>query len=132
MLLSLMLAAGLMTPAWPLDDYNTPVYGMVRGTVKSESHQPISNAKVLAYSNVGFATATTDTGGNFYFLTLLPGVYFVRAYAPAVDMANVGNIRPCKDDNPIRVAAGLTYLADFQFSPACAYEAIPVGTIAEE
>jgi hypothetical protein len=125
------MAAGLMTPAWPLDNYTVPVYGEVRGTVKSENHQPISNARVLAYSNVGVATTTTGADGNFYFLTLLPGVYFVRAYAPAVSLADIGEIKPCKDDNPIQVNAGLTYLADFQFSPSCAYEAIPIASISE-
>ena len=131
MLLSLTLAAGLMTPAWALDNYTTPVYGMVRGTVRAENHQPISNAKILAYSNVDIKTATTDANGNYYFMTLLPGVYFIRAYAPNIQMADIGNLRACKDDNPVRVYAGFLYLADFQFSPQCAYEAIPIGAISE-
>ena len=130
-MLSLMLAAGLMTPAFPIDDYTTPVYGMVRGTVKSENHQPIPNAKVLAYSNVDVKLTTTDANGNYYFLTLLPGTYFVRAYAPMVQPAEIAEIHPCKDDNPMRVYAGQMYLANFLFSPSCAYEAVSIGAITE-
>lgn len=130
-MLSLILAAGLMTPAFPLDNYTVPVYGMVRGTVKAENHQPISNAKVLAYSNVDVKFTTTDANGNYYFMTLLPGVYFIRAYAPAVQEASIANMRPCKDDNPMRVFAGQMYLADFQFNPSCAFEAVPISEISD-
>jgi Carboxypeptidase regulatory-like domain len=110
-----MLLAGLIMPAFALNDNGTASFASVRGTVTTADHQTVSNARVLAFSNVGIGVTTTDSQGRYYFLNLLPGTYTIRAY-PQTEVANV---QPCSEENPVELSAGQSYLADYQIAPVC-------------
>lgn len=110
-----MLLAGLLMPAFALNDNGTATFASVRGTVTTADHRTVSNARVLAFSDVGMDVTTTDSQGRYYFLTLLPGTYTIRAY-PQTEVASA---QPCSEDNPVELSAGQSYLADYQLAPVC-------------
>jgi len=110
-----MLLAGLIMPAFALDDNGTASFASIRGTVTTSDHRTVSNARVLAYSDVGIGVTTTDSQGRYYFLSLLPGTYTIRAYS----QTEIANVQPCSEDNPVELSAGQSYLADYQIAPIC-------------
>jgi len=61
-------------PAWA----QTATTGVIEGTVKDANGQPVQGAKVTAIGPQTPATASTDAGGRFVFLQLVPGKYDVR------------------------------------------------------
>ena len=116
-----MLLAGLIMPAFALDQNGTANFASVQGTVTTADHQAVPNARVLAFSDVGIGVTTTDSHGRYYFMTLLPGTYYIRAYTKT----ETADVQPCSDDNPVELSAGQSYLADYQIVPACAYDPLP-------
>lgn len=60
--------------------------GSITGRVTGEDGRPAADIQVFifgAYSNVSPRSVTTDSGGRFQFRELLPGLYSLRAAAPA-------------------------------------------------
>jgi hypothetical protein len=115
-----ILLAGLILPAFASDQTGTAGFAGVRGTVVAADHHAVANAHVVAYSSVGITQTTTDASGHYYFLTLLPGTYIIRAYAQTAS----ADLRPCSDDNPIELSAGQLYDATYELVPNCAYDAV--------
>jgi len=103
-----MLLAGLIMPAFALDQNGTASFASVRGTV----------TRVLAFGNVGIGLTTTDADGRYYFMNLLPGTYVIRAYTKT----ETADVQPCTDDNPVELLAGQSYLANYEIVPSCAYD----------
>ena len=112
-----MLLAGLIMPAFALDQNGTASFASVRGTVTT-ANQAVPNARVLAFGNVGIGLTTTDADGRYYFMNLLPGTYVIRAYTKT----ETADVQPCTDDNPVELLAGQSYLANYEIVPSCAYD----------
>ena len=57
--------------------------GTIAGKVTDPSGKPIAGAIIIAQSDSGPRTATTDAEGNYVLPFLRPGTYNVRAEAPS-------------------------------------------------
>lgn len=121
-MLSLLLA-GLIVPAFSADENGSATLAAVRGTVVATDGRAVANAHVVAYSDVGVDETTADSKGRYLFLSLLPGTYYIRAYA----QTSSPNLHPCSE-NPIELSAGQIYDANYQIDPQCAYDPFPLLT----
>jgi hypothetical protein len=87
---------------------------VVRGTVVDESSgDPIADAAVYAISAADVERTTSDSRGNFFFLTLFPGIYSLcgSKHGYAIDCTP-------RNAEPERLSAGFEYGATVILSRA--------------
>ncbi|HEX3671040.1 MAG TPA: carboxypeptidase-like regulatory domain-containing protein [Candidatus Cybelea sp.] len=109
----LLLLSEFMFWPFPSDWGASLSNATVRGTVVDESRRGVSGATVYAVSNVDVAQTTSDSDGEFIFLTLLPGSYRLCASSPgyALDCSPRGS-------EPEELLAGSEYEAIVKVSGA--------------
>ena len=87
----LMLSQFFLSPIpidWQMNQQNV----VVRGTVVDDATgSPVSGATVFAASPAFDARTTSDSKGNFIFLTLVPGVYYLAASRNGANMGVYGS-----------------------------------------
>ena len=85
----LLLVAMLAQGTWALASTTGGISGQV---VDATTNKAVADATVTANSPSGGATATTDAGGNFHFLTLGPDTYTVSATKTGYNSASQSGI----------------------------------------
>ncbi len=85
----LLLVAMLAQGTWALASTTGGISGTV---VDAATGKAVADATVTANSPSGGATVTTDTGGNFHFLTLGPDTYTVSATKSGYNSASQSGI----------------------------------------
>jgi streptogramin lyase len=84
--------------------------GVISGQVTDKTTgKAVAAATVTAVSPSQSATSTTDAGGNYHFLTLLPGTYTVSATKTGYNSAS---------QSGVKVVAGQTHTLTLQIQPA--------------
>jgi hypothetical protein len=102
----LLLVAMLAQGTWALASTTGGISGQV---VDSTTGKAVADATVTANSPSGGATATTDAGGNFHFLTLSPDTYTISATKSGYNSASRSGVT---------VFADQTYTLTLAISPA--------------
>ncbi|HEV2261910.1 MAG TPA: carboxypeptidase regulatory-like domain-containing protein, partial [Candidatus Rubrimentiphilum sp.] len=82
---ALLLVSMLSQGTWALASTTGGISGVVSD---STTGRPVADATVTAVSPSERATATTDAGGNFHFLTLAPDTYTVSASKSGYNQAS--------------------------------------------
>jgi hypothetical protein len=85
----LLLVAMLAQGTWALASTTGGISGQV---VDATTNKAVADATVTANSPSGGATATTDAGGNFHFLTLGPDTYTISATKTGYNSASQSGI----------------------------------------
>jgi hypothetical protein len=116
--MTLLAAAALFyLNFFPMDQAAVQGDVMVRGTVVSvTSNRGMPGVAVDAVSDTSIQSTTTDAGGHFYFMSLLPGDYQFYASAPGYE-ANCINATPA--NIAYELDAGFEYAAMMYLSRAC-------------
>jgi len=92
----LLLVAMLSQGTWALAGTTGSITGQVMDT---STGKPVADATVTAVSPSQSATATTDAGGNFRFLTLAPDTYTVSATKAAYNSASQSGVTVFADQS---------------------------------
>jgi len=117
MLLSMILAT-LVTPSFALDATGNANFAMVRGVV-TDRGRPLPNVRVLASGDTDVRETWTDANGQYYFMTLLPGVYQIHAFNPnPPGFVDSRTSLRCLEDS-MELSAGQLYEADLTISRNC-------------
>ncbi|HZY98077.1 MAG TPA: carboxypeptidase-like regulatory domain-containing protein [Candidatus Baltobacteraceae bacterium] len=118
MLLSLFFAT-LVTPAFRLDDTGSANFAMVRGIVANGDRRLV-DVRVFAYSDTDARETRTNAKGEYYFMTLLPGVYTISAVDREPNGDRWAIAARCADDwTPMELSAGQLYEANIDVDPYC-------------
>lgn len=89
---------------------------MVRGTVRAaDGRAPVANARVVAISDSDIEVARTDSDGNFYFFSLIPGDYRLAAEKEGFASACAQD----RDQELNELSAGMEYSASITLSKRC-------------
>ena len=107
----LMLSQFFVWPI-PIDWQRNQQNVVVRGTVVDAAGQPVPRANVFATSPAFDARTVSDSKGNFIFLTLFPGTYYLAASNNDADMGVYGSL----DSVPPQLFAGFEYGATIVLS----------------
>jgi hypothetical protein len=99
---------------WPsaLDWQRNQQDVVVRGSVVDATGRPVPGATVYATSPAFDARTVSDSKGNFIFLTLIPGVYYLAAASNDSDVGVYGSL----DKVPPQLFAGFEYGATIVLS----------------
>jgi len=87
LVMTLVAALGLSVAA-----QESAVKGNMDGVVVDATGASVPDATVTLTGPTGSKTATTDSGGNFFFPLLIPGVYSVRVQKQGFKVASVNGI----------------------------------------
>ncbi len=97
----------------------------VRGTVTGGAElRAAPHAWVLASSESDVRLTRADAHGRFVFLTLLPGVYRIRAYPTTRALVAIGSVsgaEGCPTDpvDDVELVAGVEYVVNVDLVTAC-------------
>lgn len=129
-MLSIVLAGLVFSPF--AGSTGIATYASLHGVVTTgwPNYKPVANAQVEVFGPVDVRETRTDANGDYYFLTLLPGVY--RVSVPSVhgfimmgSHTTVANdnarYRRCSEEAnaPVELAAGSAYFANFDLVTHC-------------
>lgn len=117
MLLSLFFAT-LVTSAFALDDTGDANFATIRGVVTNGDRRLV-NVRVFAYGT-DVRETRTNARGEYYFMTLLPGVYTIAAIDREPNEDRWAMAARCADDwTPLELSAGQLYEANIDVDPYC-------------
>src|SRR5215469_5793894 len=110
MLLSLFFAT-LVTPAFALVPTGDANFATIRGVVTNGDRRLV-DVRVFAYGDADVRETRTNARGEYYFMTLLPGVYTVAAIDREPNADRWAMAARCADNwTPMELSAGQLYEA---------------------